>query len=96
MARGDTLAANEEVVSLPDGRRVGIASHGDSQGRTLFPSRRLPVHLWHGEEDRIVSVHHAEDMASRLPHVALHMLPHTGHLSVARHFGAMLDVLPSD
>ena len=41
-------------------------------------------------------VHHAEDMASRLPRVTLRVLPGTGHLSLTRHFGAVLDGLLSD
>lgn len=57
---------------------------------------RVPVRLWQGEEDRMTPVHHAEDMASRLPHVALRLLPGTGHLSLTRHFGAVLDALPTD
>jgi pimeloyl-ACP methyl ester carboxylesterase len=57
---------------------------------------RVPVWLWQGEEDRMTPVHHAEDMASRLPRVALRVLPGTGHLSLTQHFDALLDTLPTD
>lgn len=57
---------------------------------------RVPVHLWQGKEDQMTPVHHAEDMAFRLPHAHLHVLPSTGHLSLARHFGDVLDALPTD
>ena len=42
VARNDTLTANEELVSLPDGRRVSIASHGDLRGRLLFVFHGTP------------------------------------------------------
>ncbi len=57
---------------------------------------RVPVWLWQGEEDRMTPVHHAEDMASRLPRVALRVLPGTGHLSLTQHVDAILDALPAD
>jgi pimeloyl-ACP methyl ester carboxylesterase len=57
---------------------------------------RVPVWLWQGEEDRMTPVHHAEDLASRLPRAALRLLPGTGHLSLTRHFGAVLDALLAD
>jgi pimeloyl-ACP methyl ester carboxylesterase len=57
---------------------------------------RAPVHLWQGEDDRMVPVHHAEDMAFRLPRARLDVLPRTGHISLLRHFGDMLDALPTD
>jgi pimeloyl-ACP methyl ester carboxylesterase len=57
---------------------------------------RVPVWLWQGEEDRLTPVHHAEDMASRLPRVALRVLPGTGHLSLTQHVDAILDALPTD
>jgi pimeloyl-ACP methyl ester carboxylesterase len=57
---------------------------------------RVPVWLWQGEDDRMTPVHHAEDMASRLPRVALRVLPGTGHLSLTSHFDAVLDGLLAD
>jgi hypothetical protein len=37
------LASNEELVRLPDGRRVAIASHGDPQGESVFPFHGIPT-----------------------------------------------------
>ena len=37
------LASNEQMVHLPDGRRVAIASHGDSRGWPLFLFHGIPV-----------------------------------------------------
>ena len=47
------LASNEELVRLPDGRRVAVASHGDPQGMPLFlfhgiPGSRLGLHYVDG------------------------------------------------
>jgi pimeloyl-ACP methyl ester carboxylesterase len=47
------LASNEEVVRLPDGRRVAVASHGDPRGRPPFlfhgiPGSRLGLHYVEG------------------------------------------------
>ena len=53
--RPDTrgLASNEELVRLPDGRHVAIASHGDPHGRPLLlfhgiPGSRLGMHYVDG------------------------------------------------
>ena len=53
----------------------------------------VPVHLWHGEDDLVVPMHHAEDLASRLPDAELHKLGNAGHFSIQQHYGAMLDTL---
>lgn len=56
---------------------------------------RGPVALFHGEDDAMVPMHHAEDILARLPDGVgtLHRLPATGHLSVQRHIGAVLDAV---
>jgi pimeloyl-ACP methyl ester carboxylesterase len=53
----------------------------------------VPVHIWHGEEDLVVPMHHAEDLADRLPDASLHKLEDTGHFSIQQHYGLMLDTL---
>lgn len=58
-----------------------------------FDEAPVLVHLWHGEDDLMVPLHHAEDLASRLPRSRLHVLPGEGHVSIQGHFGAMLDAL---
>jgi hypothetical protein len=40
--------------------------HGRPWGFS-FEEVSVPVHLWHAEEDLVVPMHHAEDLASRLP-----------------------------
>ncbi len=51
-----------------------------------FEEVSVPVHLWHDEEDLVVPVHHAEDLASRLPDAKLHTLRDTGHFSIQQHY----------
>jgi pimeloyl-ACP methyl ester carboxylesterase len=58
-----------------------------------FEEVSVPVHLWHGEEDLVVPMHHAENMASRLPDARVHKLEDTGHFSIQQHYGTMLDTL---
>ncbi|MDF2980118.1 MAG: alpha/beta hydrolase fold protein [Actinomycetospora sp.] len=54
-----------------------------------------PVEIFQGEDDRMVPMHHAEDIASRLPEgiARIHRLPGVGHLSVQDHVGDVLDAL---
>ena len=61
-----------------------------------FEEVSLPVHIWHGEEDLVVPMHHAEDLASRVPDAKLHKLEGTGHFAIQRHYGTMLDTLVAD
>lgn len=41
---------------------------------------RVPVHMWYGDADVIVSVTHGEHMATRIPHAVLRIRPEEGHL----------------
>lgn len=56
---------------------------------------RVPVAIFQGEQDRMVPMHHAEDVLSRLPAGVgtLHRLPATGHLSIQQRTGDVLDAL---
>ena len=56
---------------------------------------RVPVHVFQGDADRFVPVHHAEDLVRRLPDgiATLHLLPGTGHLSIQSRFGEILDAV---
>jgi pimeloyl-ACP methyl ester carboxylesterase len=53
----------------------------------------LPVHIWQGDDDKMVPMHHAEAMAARLPNATLHRLPGVGHVSIQRHIGEIFDAL---
>lgn len=54
-------------------------------------SIRVPVHIWHGDDDRLVSLSHAHALAAAVPDAVLHVRPGLGHLSLVRDFGEILE-----
>lgn len=53
----------------------------------------VPVHSWHGTEDRIVPFAQAERLARRLPAGHLHAIEGGGHLVALDHWTAILDTM---
>jgi pimeloyl-ACP methyl ester carboxylesterase len=53
----------------------------------------LPVHVWHGEQDRNVSVDSGVYLASEIPGAILHRVPDEGHLLIYAHFAEILESL---
>ena len=56
----------------------------------------VPVHLWHGEADTVVSRSMAEHLITLLPDCQAHFVPNAGHLlteyeDVVKAFGAVLE-----
>jgi pimeloyl-ACP methyl ester carboxylesterase len=51
----------------------------------------VPVHLWQGDEDRLVSPLHAQTIAAAIPHAELHLLAGHGHISLIRCFPEILE-----
>jgi pimeloyl-ACP methyl ester carboxylesterase len=55
---------------------------------------RVPVHLWHGEEDTVIPVAMGGWLAAMIPDVEAHILPGEGHASTILHYGnAALDAV---
>jgi pimeloyl-ACP methyl ester carboxylesterase len=52
-----------------------------------------PVTVWHGREDLVVPCAHAEWFADHLPNSELRPIDGEGHISLAAHYGAVLDAL---
>ena len=50
-----------------------------------------PVHLWQGDADQMVPLHHAEWMAEQMPNATVHRLEGEGHVSIQRHVKAILE-----
>lgn len=62
-----------------------------------FADLRLPVHIWHGEADRLVSPDGARQLAARLPQAQLTMVSGAGHFILYSHWDAILaSVAPPD
>jgi pimeloyl-ACP methyl ester carboxylesterase len=74
-ARG--VVADYAALAQPWGVDLGAASG--------------PVTIWHGDDDRMVPLRHAEALASRLPDARLTVWPGAGHLGPVTHVGAILD-----
>ena len=56
---------------------------------------RVPVHLFHGTEDKFAPYGFAEYMQEKLPDAHLHAYPGEGHLFVMRLFGEVFERLAS-
>lgn len=79
----DMMLANHEEMTRQGHAGVlcdHLAFAGD-WGFT-FEEVRLPVHLWHGESDPLVPIHHSEFVAARLPRATLHRCPNEGHFEM--------------
>lgn len=50
----------------------------------------VPVTIWHGRQDRVCPVEHAEHLAERIPDVQLRVLDRAGHLLPIEHWDAIL------
>jgi pimeloyl-ACP methyl ester carboxylesterase len=56
-----------------------------------FERIQVPIEIWHGEEDRVVSPEQSRILARTLPLVTDHFVPGEGHFSlVARHARAIM------
>ena len=57
-----------------------------------WSSITTPVRLYQGTADTIVPMHHAEDLAARLPSATVHALEGEGHISITGRIGEILAV----
>lgn len=51
---------------------------------------QVPIHIWHGEDDRLVSPQASRILAEALPGATTHLVPEAGHLMIADHAGDIL------
>lgn len=68
-----------------------------SPWRLNWSAVQAPVHVFQGDADAMVPMHHAQDIVSRLPpdRGQLHVLPGVGHVTIQTHIAEILDaVLP--
>jgi pimeloyl-ACP methyl ester carboxylesterase len=56
-------------------------------------SIEMPVHFWHGDADRIVSMADAQAVAALMPNAQFTVVPDEGHLLLMNHVDAVFAVL---
>lgn len=104
----DAAVMEDEAIGAAFARMVHETTHGSPQGAqhdtALMTSPwgfdpadiTMPVHLWHGTEDRNAPPAMAEYLSTVLPHATLTWLEGEGHVSsAARHASAILADLAS-
>ncbi len=52
-----------------------------------------PVHLWHGDQDPVIPLHHARHVQKLLPDARLHVWPGEGHFHDDDHWRDVLTVM---
>jgi pimeloyl-ACP methyl ester carboxylesterase len=55
----------------------------------------MPVYFWHGDDDRMVAIAAAHEVADRMPRATFTVVPGAGHLLLMDHFGDVLTALKS-
>lgn len=53
----------------------------------------LPVDVWHGEDDRIVSIEQARILAEAIPNACTKFFPNEGHVLIVGHFEEVLSAV---
>jgi pimeloyl-ACP methyl ester carboxylesterase len=53
----------------------------------------VPLHLWHGDRDTLVPIHHAEHVAASVPRAVLHRCPGEAHFDMFARQREVLGVL---
>jgi pimeloyl-ACP methyl ester carboxylesterase len=93
-ARSTMASFVEALRQGPDGVLLDYRLWG-SPWELDWAAATAPVHLFQGDRDRMVPLHHAEDLARRLPAglATLHVVEGAGHLSIVASAGAVLDTL---
>jgi pimeloyl-ACP methyl ester carboxylesterase len=51
---------------------------------------QVPIQIWHGEDDRLVSPQASRILANALPRATTHFVPEAGHLMIAAHTSDIL------
>jgi pimeloyl-ACP methyl ester carboxylesterase len=51
---------------------------------------QVPIQIWHGEDDRLVSPQASRILAETLPRASTHFVPEAGHLMIAAHTSDIL------
>jgi pimeloyl-ACP methyl ester carboxylesterase len=96
--RPEIRAAMREELARPVASTAGRAAMQDlvlelTPWGFHLQDHALPVHVWHGDLDRNVSVESGVHLASEIPGAILHRVPNEGHLLIYGHFEEILESL---
>lgn len=61
--------------------------------RFRLDSIEMPVHVWHGAQDHIVTAEQVDFIVQRIPSCALVTWPDVGHMGIAKHWDEILAAL---
>lgn len=53
----------------------------------------MPINVWHGEDDRIVSIEHARILAKAIPEARVKYYPNEGHAFFVTHLDELLSIV---
>jgi pimeloyl-ACP methyl ester carboxylesterase len=57
---------------------------------------RMPVHIWHGEQDELQPIRQGQIMANALPNARAKFYPNEGHISLfVNHYDELLSTIVS-
>jgi pimeloyl-ACP methyl ester carboxylesterase len=57
---------------------------------------RMPVHIWHGEQDELLPIRQGQIMANALPNARAKFYPNEGHISLTmNHYEELLSTVVS-
>jgi pimeloyl-ACP methyl ester carboxylesterase len=82
--------------SLREALRPGAGGYVEDIGALAQPwgfaleDIRVPVQLWHGDEDTVIPVHHGQYLASVIPGATLRVCPGEAHMLMWNHLGEIL------
>ncbi|MEI6890680.1 MAG: alpha/beta hydrolase [Pontiella sp.] len=86
-----SASVQEPLASLVTGLEYLLAS----DVRATVPTLKIPVHLFHGEADRIIPKSAADWLHAHLPDSRLTLFEDEGHALPAYHFTAIMDEISS-
>jgi len=87
----------EVVVGAFERGTRGVALDWKLEARPWgFPLReiRMPVHIWHGEQDELLPIRQGQIMSNALPNARAKFFPNEGHISLfVNHYDELLSTI---
>lgn len=90
--------AGDSIATLREAMRSGASGYVQDIGVLSLPWEislgdiRVPVHLWHGDRDNVIPVHHGDYLAATIPNATLRICPGEGHMLLWNHVAEIMAV----